>query len=57
VETPEHALPGVVAGLRGAGGGGTFAGVAIYAEWTTDESEWRTYDRLWRGRPDQAVGE
>ena len=52
VETPENALLGVVAGLRGVGGGGTFEGVAIYAEWTTDESEWRTYDRRWRGRPD-----
>jgi hypothetical protein len=57
VETPENAILGVVAGLRGVGGGGTFEGVAIYAEWTTDESEWRTYDRLWRGRPDQGAGE
>src|SRR5262249_50459900 len=46
VETPENALLGVVAGLRGVGGGGTFEGVAIYAEWTTDDSEWRTYDRV-----------
>jgi hypothetical protein len=52
VETPENAILGVVAGLRGVGGGGTFEGVAIYAEWTTDESEWRTYERLWRGRAD-----
>jgi hypothetical protein len=52
VETPANALLGVVAGLRGVGGGGTFEGVAIYAEWTTDESEWDTYDRLWRGRAD-----
>ena len=52
VETPENAILGVVAGLRGLGGGGTFEGVAIYAEWTTDESEWRTYERLWRGRTD-----
>ncbi|HVD77099.1 MAG TPA: glycoside hydrolase family 18 protein [Vicinamibacteria bacterium] len=52
VETPENAILGLVSGLRGVGGGGTFEGVAIYAEWTTDESEWRTYDRLWRGRPD-----
>jgi len=50
VETPENALLGVVAGLRGVGGGGTFEGVAIYAEWTTDDSEWRTYDRVWRGQ-------
>lgn len=50
VETLENALLGVVTGLRGAGGGGTFEGVALYAEWTTDAAEWTTYDRLWRGR-------
>lgn len=50
VETPENALLGVIAGLRGVGGGGTFEGVALYAEWTTDEEEWRSYERLWRGQ-------
>ena len=40
VETPENALVGVVAGLRGLGAGGTFEGVALYAEWTTDASDW-----------------
>lgn len=50
VETPGNAILGVVAGLRGVGGGGTFEGVALYAEWTTDEREWTTYDQLWRGR-------
>jgi hypothetical protein len=50
VETPENALAGLVAGLRGLGTGGTFEGVALYAEWTTDDTEWATYDRLWRGR-------
>jgi hypothetical protein len=50
VETPDNALLGVIAGLRGVGGGGTFEGVALYAEWTTDEREWRTYERLWRGQ-------
>ena len=50
VETPENALLGVIAGLRGLGGGGTFEGVALYAEWTTDEREWAAYERLWRGR-------
>ena len=50
VETPENAIPGVVAGLRGLGGGGTFEGVASYAEWTTDDGEWAAYERLWRGR-------
>jgi hypothetical protein len=50
VETPENALLGVVAGLRGVGGGGTFEGVALYAEWTTDEKDWAVYERVWRGR-------
>jgi glycosyl hydrolase family 18 (putative chitinase) len=50
VETPENALVGIVAGLRGLGGGGTFEGVALYAEWTTDDAEWAAYERYWRGR-------
>jgi len=50
VETPEQAIPGIVAGLRGLGAGGTFEGVALYAEWTTDADEWAVYERLWRGR-------
>jgi hypothetical protein len=49
VETPENALAGVVAGLRGRTGGGTFEGVALYAEWTTDPEEWEVYERFWRG--------
>jgi hypothetical protein len=52
VETPQNALVGVVAGLRGLGAGGTFEGIALYAEWTTDESEWRVYERYWRNRPE-----
>ncbi len=52
VETPENAIVGVVAGLRGLGAGGTFEGIALYAEWTTDESDWRAYERLWRNRPE-----
>jgi hypothetical protein len=49
VETLENALLGVISGLRGAGGGGTFEGVAVYAEWTTSPEEWAVYERLWRG--------
>jgi len=49
VETPENALLGVVAGLRGRAGGGTFEGVALYAEWTTDPEDWEVYERVWRG--------
>lgn len=51
VETPDNALLGIIAGLRGVGGGGTFEGVALYAEWTTDAREWDIYERIWRGRP------
>jgi hypothetical protein len=50
VETPANAISGIVAGLRGLGGGGTFEGVALYAEWTTDTADWVTYERLWRGK-------
>jgi hypothetical protein len=50
VETPENALQGLVLGLRGLGGGGTFEGVALYADWTTSEPEWAVYERLWRGK-------
>ena len=41
-------LLGVVSGLRGRTGG-TFEGVALYAEWTTDPEDWATYERVWRG--------
>jgi hypothetical protein len=50
VETPANAISGIVSGLRGLGGGGTFEGVALYAEWTTDTADWAVYERLWRGR-------
>jgi hypothetical protein len=50
VESPENALVGVGAGLRGLGAGGTFEGVALYAEWTTDAAEWAAYERVWRNR-------
>ncbi len=49
VETLENALLGVVHGLRGSAEGGTFEGIAIYAEWTTDEPEWAVYEEVWRG--------
>jgi hypothetical protein len=49
VETPENALLGVVAGLRGRSVGGTFEGVALYAEWTTEPEDWAVYERVWRG--------
>ena len=55
VETLENGLLGTVAGLRGVGGGGTFEGVALYAEWTTGPDEWAVYDRVWRGQEPTAV--
>jgi Glycosyl hydrolases family 18 len=57
VETLENALLGVVSGLRGAGHGGTFEGIAIYAEWTTDDPEWGIYERIWRGRAESTTPE
>jgi hypothetical protein len=55
VETLENALLGVVSGLRGKGEGGTFEGVALYAEWTTEETEWAAYEDIWRGRASPAT--
>jgi len=55
VETLENALLGVVSGLRGKPEGGTFEGIAIYAEWTTDTDEWNAYERIWRGRPPEGA--
>jgi len=52
VETLDNALLGIVAGLRGLGAGGTFEGVALYAEWTTDDADWATYERVWRNQSD-----
>jgi hypothetical protein len=49
VETIENALLGIVLGLRRSGTDGTFEGVAVYADWTTGDAEWRTYETLWRG--------
>jgi hypothetical protein len=50
VETIEHSLSGIVAGLRGIKTPpSNFRGVAIYASFTTDERKWAIYDRLWRG--------
>ncbi len=49
VETIEHSLSGIVAGLGGIGDRPGFRGVAIYASFTTDERKWAAYGRLWRG--------
>ncbi len=49
VETIEHSLIGIVAGLRGVRTLSNFRGVAIYASFTTDERKWTAYSRIWRG--------
>jgi hypothetical protein len=49
VETIEHSLNGILAGLRGIKTAVNFRGVAIYASFTTDERKWAVYDRIWRG--------
>src|SRR5215469_3554679 len=49
VETIEHSLNGIVAGLRGIKIPPNFRGVAIYASFTADERKWAVYDRIWRG--------
>ena len=50
VETIEHSLNGIVAGLRRIGPPANFRGVAIYASFTADERKWAVYSRLWRGK-------
>jgi hypothetical protein len=49
VETVEHSLNGIMAGLRAVKNLEHFRGVAIYASFTTDERKWAVFDRLWRG--------
>jgi hypothetical protein len=55
VETIEPSLEGIIAGLRGAQTPDHFRGVAIYASFTTDESKWPVYHRLWRGQEPAAL--
>ena len=50
VETVEHSLNGIVAGLSGMKPPSNFRGVAVYASFTADERKWAVYSRLWRGR-------
>jgi hypothetical protein len=50
VETVDNTLRGIRAGLGDLEEGtAPFAGVAIYASWTTDAEEWRSYRALWLG--------
>jgi hypothetical protein len=50
VETIEHSLAGIIAGLRAGQVPEHFRGVAIYASFTTDARKWAVYDRIWRGK-------
>jgi spore germination protein YaaH len=48
VENVASAVQGVLIGLREAGDRAAFVrGVAIYAGWTTDETEWSQYESTW----------
>ncbi|EKD64037.1 MAG: hypothetical protein ACD_51C00093G0002 [uncultured bacterium] len=50
VENMETGLKGVVQGLNNKRTNvSVFTGVAIYADWETDESEWGIYENLWQG--------
>ncbi len=52
VENMETGLEGVIQGLNNKRTTvDTFTGVAIYANWETDESEWKIYEQLWQGLP------
>ncbi len=51
VETLDAGLAGVRRGLAGRPVPEHVRGVALYAPWTTDATEWATYDQDWRGRP------
>lgn len=48
-ENVSSALQGVVSGLNSNRNTTPFAGVAVYRLATTDETEWKTYERLWLG--------
>lgn len=50
VENMETGLNGVIQGLNNKRAEiSVFTGVAIYADWETDESEWKIYEQLWQG--------
>jgi glycosyl hydrolase family 18 (putative chitinase) len=48
-ENVSSALQGVVSGLNSNRNTTPFVGVAVYRLATTDETEWKTYERLWLG--------
>ncbi len=53
-ENMNSGLRGVIDGLNdGDSRPAVVAGVAIYPYWETDEGEWRIYEELWLGRPEE----
>lgn len=51
VENIEHGIRGVEQGLAELGEvPAHFRGIAVYASWTTDATEWGTYQKLWRAK-------
>lgn len=56
-ENIEFALRGLRQGLGASRSAkDVFAGVAIFADYTTEEAEWQTYRRLWLGDQDSNLG-
>ena len=55
VETVEHSLNGIVAGLHAANRHDRFRGVAIYASFSAGERHWAMYERLWRGKKPESL--
>ena len=49
-ETLQNAIRGVNRGFESANEPMNFAGIALFADYTTDDSEWRMYDEHWLGR-------
>jgi len=50
VENMESGLKGIIQGLNNRRAEvSVFTGVAIYAEWETDDAEWGIYEKLWQG--------
>jgi len=49
IENVGNALIGVLDGLNDIRASHeNFTGIAVYADWTTDENEWEIYDTLWK---------
>jgi hypothetical protein len=49
-ENLQNAIRGVMKGFDSANKPMNFEGIALFADYTTDDSEWRMYDEHWLGR-------